>query len=136
MAATKTPSPFETTECTRCGGGGQYSYCASKGTTCFKCDGTGFQLTKRGEKARKMYDEAISPPATEIKVGDTVKLGMYSRFETVTESFDGGEGWWVIKAGIGTSNLLPTTRVRKGWTAEQKTAFLNAALAYQESLRR
>lgn len=33
-----------TTECSRCGGSGQYSFCPQYGTTCFKCQGTGRQV--------------------------------------------------------------------------------------------
>lgn len=32
--------------CTRCGGGGHYSYNQMYGTTCFKCHGSGYQDTK------------------------------------------------------------------------------------------
>ena len=35
-----------TRECRRCGGGGNYSYCASHGTVCFGCNGSGKEFVR------------------------------------------------------------------------------------------
>lgn len=42
--------------CNRCGGGGEYSYCQSYGTTCFGCAGLGVQIPKT--ITQKLIDEA------------------------------------------------------------------------------
>lgn len=63
---------FESTECSRCGGTGQFSYCQLHGTMCFKCRGTGRQFTKRGAAARKYYNESLNRQVADIKVGDWV----------------------------------------------------------------
>lgn len=47
---------FETEECDRCGGTGEYSYNPRDGKRCFKCRGSRVQYTRRGLAARKAYD--------------------------------------------------------------------------------
>ena len=42
---------FEIETCTRCGGSGQFSSCATHGTRCFKCNGAGKSHTTRGAAA-------------------------------------------------------------------------------------
>ena len=67
---------FETTECSRCGGTGEFSYNPLDGTRCFKCRGGKRQLTRRGAAARKAWDavvETMARPITEVRVGDKVK---------------------------------------------------------------
>jgi hypothetical protein len=67
---------FETTECTRCGGTGEYSYNPMHGTTCFKCRGRKVQASRAGAAARKAWDEVMATmarPVTELAVGTRVK---------------------------------------------------------------
>lgn len=61
---------FEHTECSRCGGTGEHSYCYEHGTRCFKCSGSGWELTKRGQAAQNYFNELITKPVSEIKPGD------------------------------------------------------------------
>ena len=45
--------------CSRCGGGGSYSYCRTHGTTCFKCGGSGVQMPRITQKLVDMVDTAV-----------------------------------------------------------------------------
>src|SRR5581483_11115026 len=65
---------FETKSCGRCGGSGHYSYCQMHGTVCFQCGGSGVQLTKRGEVAQRFYNELLTKPARDFKVGDSYRM--------------------------------------------------------------
>jgi hypothetical protein len=51
---------YDTTECSRCGGSGEFSYNPMDGTRCFGCSGSGKQLSKKGTKAHDMWTELIS----------------------------------------------------------------------------
>lgn len=66
---------LERETCSRCGGTGNYSFCLSYGTTCFKCAGKKVVLTKRGAAASAYLRAIRSKPAGEIKIGDTIKVG-------------------------------------------------------------
>jgi hypothetical protein len=66
---------YETETCTRCSGGGHYSYNQMTGSICFKCGGNGLQFTKRG-KATLMFAESIMAVlGSDIKVGDVIRIG-------------------------------------------------------------
>lgn len=68
---------YETETCSRCGGTGNYSYCQMHGTTCFKCRGTGKQLTKAANKACKaitVFKERYHRRAADLKPGQVVML--------------------------------------------------------------
>jgi hypothetical protein len=79
---------FETTECSRCGGTGEYSYNSLTGTRCFKCNGGKAQLTRKGAAARAAYDEAMDAMCRRqmwtVRAGDVVKpYGARQRWTTV-----------------------------------------------------
>jgi hypothetical protein len=65
---------FESKTCGRCGGSGEYSYCQSYGTRCFKCHGDGVVLTKRGHVAQRWFNEKRKKPAIEVKVGERIVI--------------------------------------------------------------
>ena len=46
--------------CTRCGGGGHYSYCQMYGTKCFKCGGSGVQMPRLTRKLLASVVEAVA----------------------------------------------------------------------------
>lgn len=71
---------FETQPCGRCGGCGKYSFNYMYGDTCFSCNGSGVKFTKRGKRQLEAYKSARSKPASEIKVGEKVKLQGYKSF--------------------------------------------------------
>ena len=64
---------LETEPCTRCGGTGHHSFCQMYGTTCFKCWGSGLQLTKRGWRQKKVEDKFREKLAKDFKVGDVMQ---------------------------------------------------------------
>ncbi len=65
---------FENETCSRCSGSGKYSYCQRYGDRCFKCHGAGVTLTKRGHIAQTFYIESCQIEATDLKIGDVIKV--------------------------------------------------------------
>ena len=63
---------FESVTCTRCGGSGHYSYNPMTGTRCFKCNGHGETLTKRGAAAQNYYRLLLSKRYRDLEPGDKV----------------------------------------------------------------
>src|SRR6267154_1203214 len=95
---------FETQTCTRCGGGGHFSYCQMWGTVCFKCHGKGRIYTTRGRIAVEYFKQLRSKPLKDFKVGDLIWMedGIFraSRFLRVTESKPDelNAGYWTVSA--------------------------------------
>ena len=82
---------YEKQTCTRCGGGGHYSYCQRYGTTCFGCGGTGKASSKAGKKAadavHAFIEEHFSVEVQNLQPGDRVKLdGQTATIESVQTS--------------------------------------------------
>jgi hypothetical protein len=135
---------FETETCGRCGGSGEYSYCQSYGTTCFKCSGKRKILTKRGQRANNLYASLLKKPVGSLKPGDKV----------LEHNFFAGKYQWCevaeIKPAIdpkyldirytpesgmsGHRNMQPSERVRVAASKEQKQGAWEIALAYQSIL--
>ena len=131
---------YETQTCGRCGGGGRYSYCTMHGDRCFKCGGSGKQLTRAGAKASAAVEAfrlaTYGRAACEVKIGDRAFLPFgwmqADRWQTVTGSnvsesaaiVDGVRiPLWDIKTakgGLGTR----ADAVIKVWTAEGAAAVL------------
>lgn len=128
---------FEHVTCSRCGGCGHYSYCPMYGTRCFKCGGAGWVLTKRGQAAYNMFAESLNVPAGELVVGDLLHHDGFftgrAGFHRITEIEHDGERV-VLHTAACVHHDFPTSMVRKGWSAEDKSAKLEAALAYQATL--
>lgn len=61
---------YEREPCTRCGGSGHYSYNRIDGTRCFKCRGSGAQLTPRGKAALAFADSLLDRRIEEVSSGD------------------------------------------------------------------
>jgi len=81
---------FETMTCSRCGGGGKYSYCQMYGNTCFKCHGAGKVYTKRGMAAIAYRTSLRSVPANQVQVGWL--------FYVEGSVFGGKAGWMKVVA--------------------------------------
>lgn len=67
---------FESSSCSRCLGSGQMPYAVNNGR-CFKCGGSGRQLTAKGRSARKAYDAFRTSqmvPVTDVLAGDRIKI--------------------------------------------------------------
>ena len=150
----ETPLKFEREACGRCGGCGRYSYCQMYGDTCFKCEGRGVVLTKRGALAAAYVRELRSKPAKDVKVGDKVKFPHSSGYHTVTEiSATDTTGWASMVNGIMTPVTAPkiTFVVKNGEsyagvdsndpiqikpTPEEFVAQMEKAIAFQNSLNK
>jgi hypothetical protein len=69
---------YETTECTRCGGTGHFSYNQRTGTTCFKCSGTRVQLTRAGkaafDKVTAWREATYTVAASQVQPGMRIHL--------------------------------------------------------------
>lgn len=133
---------FETEICSRCGGTGEYSYCQSHGTTCFKCKGKKITLTKRGEAAQKYLIELQTKLASEVQEGETISVSGYKgkvkKVGPETSIMDFIEGEFKInpnRISIELENIsigtFKTCKVRLYPTSEEN---IKKALEYQETL--
>ena len=136
---------FEHKTCGRCGGSGQYSYNLMHGSRCYGCNGGGYQLTKRGAAAQKFLNQLREVPATEIKLGDVVLFdgcgvsrSVFFTVDSIEPDTLNGHGRFNISGHVGAERFgigcVEGTRIRKGFTADQKAAHKAEALAYQETL--
>jgi hypothetical protein len=99
---------FETEPCSRCGGTGQHSYCQMYGTTCFKCQGSGKQWTRKDKPlamaVQSARSEAESIHGTRAQVGDLVSL-----------PDDDGQRFWRKLTGV--EQIPGTAEANCGWSA-------------------
>lgn len=136
---------FEHQTCSRCGGDGKFSYNAIDGSTCYGCNGSGYQLTARGRAAQNYLNAMRKIPVEQVKVGDLIRYdGIFSStFRTVTaiEAFPAGR---VFVGETGTAyhidcdkfgmTIREGSMVTKGFTGAEKDAMRAEALAYQATL--
>lgn len=150
MEDTNPLGKIETQGCSRCGGSGNYSYCQTWGTKCFKCVGKGRVYTARG-LATSLYLKALrSKPASQVVAGDGILhedvMSGTRRFVKITNTSIRENGWSELN-GVRTPTILcyleweghslglrPDTPVRIAQTAEQKMATFKRALEYQAAL--
>ncbi|WP_428957872.1 hypothetical protein [Streptomyces sp. cg35] len=66
---------FETQDCGRCGGTGEYSFNQLDGTRCYGCGGSGQRYSARGRRALKAYEAALGASEGTVHVRD-LKPGM------------------------------------------------------------
>ena len=135
---------IETEICSRCGGSGQYSYCQQYGTTCFRCGGAKKTMTKRGAVANSYLIALRSKPASEIKVGDVVKVTRVvcgslvvqkGGFSTVLAVRTDDKGRVEIDTALcNFGNYDPATLFRVRQSPEDAARTLAEALAYQDTL--
>lgn len=138
------PTLFESTVCSRCGGGGHYSYNMLTGSRCFKCGGRGRTLTKRGAAAQEFYRSLLRKPVEDFKPGELVYAAPSpftpGGFATVEHVGPSDDGKYVtvsatFKSGLGyTLHEFPGKSHRFAATADQKRDARERALAYQETL--
>lgn len=74
---------YETTECTRCGGSGRYSFNLMHGSVCYGCGGTGKKLTPLGERQKAALIAAQTVPVEQLQVG----------WKVWTSVWGGGNTW-------------------------------------------
>ena len=69
---------YETEACSRCGGGGRYSFNLLDGDKCYGCGGTGQTYTRNGRRAnlavKKFILEQFGRRADEVELGQRVRL--------------------------------------------------------------
>lgn len=135
---------FESTECSRCGGSGRFSFNLKDGTMCFGCQGTGKKLTKRGLAAKYFFEDSLSKQVTDCKVGDVIKLSSSSKnFSKITEIlFSQADQQFgktfitVIQQNGVQTRLHNNERVRIFHTPEQKIEKYKAALEFEKTLNK
>lgn len=146
---------FEHETCSRCGGTGNYSYNPVNGTRCFGCQGTGYKLTLRGRAAQHFLNAMREIPLENFEIGDLIRFDGFAagsfvqpsiwakvtgkRFLTGVEAGYPGfpENQFVeIETSQGTARGMINGKStwRKGFSAEEKQAQVNEALAYQATL--
>jgi hypothetical protein len=128
---------FECITCNRCDGTGHFSYCTGYGTRCFKCAGNKVILTGRGSQAHAMYMRAMEVSYAEVKIGMQIRdenpLTGVVTWHTVTEVEVDGTTFNIKCAKFGASGGAEHT-IRIARKAEEKAAFLKAALEFQATL--
>jgi hypothetical protein len=129
---TITPTTFEREPCKTCDGTGSF-----RGGECYRCLGSGMQLTVRGAAAKAYYEMSFIIPGDQVQKGDFIWLG----------SLPGGQGFthgnWVEVTSIGEDGTIntrkrafrPDRRYRiSPRSPEENEAALAQALAYQDTL--
>lgn len=135
---------LETTTCSRCAGSGHYSYCPGYGSTCFKCGGLGWVLTKRGRVANEYLRTLRSKPASALVAGDVIlyegftagSLRVPSKWHTVTGVTPDADRPGFLKVeceGYG-SSVSPDSMYRIRQTREALASTMAEAVAYQSTL--
>ncbi len=144
-------SAFENTTCSRCGGGGHYSFNLMTGSRCFKCGGRGWTFTKRGAEAHRMFSDSLTAPVEALEPGMKVRmhgLGGGSSWNTVASvtkrdqpslrdgvEIDAYDVAFTDDSRVGGYNgLTAGSPLRVAQDAESKAAKLAAAVAYQDTL--
>lgn len=142
-------SHFETKPCSRCGGGGHYSYCQRYGTVCFGCSGLGYQYTARGQAARDHYTSLLSKPVRALAPGDKLWDEYSGCWRTVVEAgrdmgdqgcrrlgydYEANVLWYYRTPQLGATGLNPDEVVRVAASADEKKVALAKAVAYQATL--
>lgn len=149
-------SHFESKVCSRCGGSGHYSFNLMHGTKCYGCNGSGVQFTKRGLAAKTFFENSLTLPASELKVGMAIKEFSYWKNFSIIQVIDSGtdrelgEKYSVayylgpegdkqmifVDTGRGTVKYTPECRVRIMHSKEEKDIKIQEALAYQDTLNK
>ena len=142
------PNTFENQTCTRCGGCGRYSYNQIDGDRCYGCNGKGITYTKRGAAAAAFLEALRKVRLDQLQVGDFMLNDSTGKFYRVTDikpnnsvkSQNKTTGVWEVLDYLEVTTergglIGPRhTPVRKAFTAEQKAAQMQQALAYQATL--
>ena len=121
---------LETEPCTRCGGTGHHSFYQMYGTTCFKCWGSGLQLTERGYKQKRVEQKFRERLAKDFKVGDVMQYeivhpqsnSMSVGFQRITEIKNDplNPGLLVLVGEKLSYHVAPEGVVTRGLTKEEK----------------
>lgn len=149
-------SKFESHTCSRCGGSGNFSFNLKDGTVCYGCNGTGVKLTKRGQVAHRFFEESLSLPASELKVGMRIKESALSKKFALIQDVhygtdkelgkefntpyllgpNGDKQMVLLNTDNGTIKFYPESRVKILYTDEEKQYKLTKAIEYQSTLNK
>lgn len=150
---------FENTPCHRCSATGNVGY-GPYGGMCFRCDGAGATLTKRGRMAQVYFQDLASSPVSELRVGqafNTVGVSeggstTFTHFVRIVAISTSIRKWRDNVAGVDHETPVvvlhaqarngsecayettPESIVRVAQTAEVKGYMIAQALDYQASL--
>lgn len=138
---------FERETCSRCSGSGNYSYCQSYGTTCFKCHGAKEVLTKRASLAAEWMRQQRRIAAGEVKIGERVQSPGIGKWTVREIKEEAGEckslqpnGSWktytmITLAGKELGLTCSREHMIERWpTKAEAVEQLKAAIEYQNSL--
>jgi len=137
---------LESKTCGRCAGSGRYGPSCVYGGVCFKCNGNGAVLTKRGRAAQNFLNDLRMRKMSEFKVGDLIlsegfSAGSYNQpsfFARITEIVVEGDAIKIEakhnQLGIARFEGNADSTYRKGFTNAEKVEQCKEALAYQETL--
>ena len=143
---------WERVICSRCGGSGQYSYCQSYGTTCFKCGGKKKVLTARAMAALAWLKGQRQTPVGQLVAGMKVRTTdltlsgqVVSRVQVLREiDYQSGtkymkDGKWhsyiALNFDKGSVMMFPESTVEVIPTDEsERVAQVRAAIEYQNTL--
>lgn len=128
---------FETQGCNRCGGCGRYSWNAMHGSTCYGCNGKGWNFTKRGLAAYNYWVALMSKPTNELQPGDKVRQAYQAKgWYTVATIAPNAGGSYDVRmvSGSAFSNWGAYSTWRVAQSNEDKLAKLQQAVAYQATL--
>lgn len=134
---------WDSKSCSRCGGGGQYSFNLTDGSRCYGCGGSGLALTKRGKAARDAYYKSLEKPLSKVKPGDQVydyvgagnKLRWQLVIDIRPEAGGLNEGALVMELkSCLVMGLRPDSVLKSVSNQGELDAKIAAAMAYQASL--
>lgn len=126
---------FETTDCSRCGGTGEFGPRSVNGGRCFSCAGSRVVLSRSGKAAKKRYDAIIAKmdrTVEDIEPGDIIQArlakGLLSSatawIKVTSVSADDTTGHMIETASDGTQTRIPFLRINfepeprlEGWSA-------------------
>jgi hypothetical protein len=130
---------FESETCSRCAGSGQYSYCQSYGSTCFKCHGAGMSLTKRGHAAQLWLNARKMVSTASLKIGERIwSESIFGNQKLTITKIEPNEKGGMNISGLTEkgeeSGMMGFTEVRKVFTLGELSTLKTEALAFQATL--
>jgi hypothetical protein len=125
---------FENQVCGRCGGTGHYSYNQVDGSTCFKCRGSKTRLTPRGLASQNYYNDLITIPIGDVKIGDKIIPMTFERAGVVTEVSVDSSGVLFITVNNCSYGMSNTSTVKVVVVGDERQKNIDLALLFQSKL--
>jgi hypothetical protein len=119
---------FERETCSRCGGSGRHSYCSAYGSVCFKCNGKGVVLSRKGKKQFAKYMSLMKKPVDVVKVGDYVRdFGKWKQITAIEQDPNKENSLYVICNGLCICTSKDST-IESVKSEEERQEFLRTAI--------